>query len=490
MSMAVPSPAYDRDRAKREPRPIAGRVPPNNLDAEGAVLCAILEQPAALDVCAEILSGPEDFYSHANGWVYRAACETAASGVRVDVITVCNWLRDREELERVGGRAYVQSLMDETPYVANVAEHATIVAELAKVRRLIAGCQRIAAEGYGDIGSVPDFLAAADEAVHAIASSRDRTRAERLGVVLTESFKRLESGDDADRGLPTGLIDLDRIAGRMKPGQLIVIGALSSVGKSSLALNIAVHVACIGRTPAEPAPAVLAFSLEMTKEELAERALFCAARVDSWKINAKKSITDDDWDALTAAAAAISPATLWIDDRQGVSPADIRASARRLQAEAQKRGDAKLAMLVVDYVQLVNGRVGLAKNASREQEVSAVGLALKNLAKELGVPVVALAQLNDDINKRPESERKPRMGDLRESKALAQHADKVILIHNPAAVKRSQELRDGHARNDDVPPPEVVELVVGKNRGGRTGSVRALFFPAFTSFQNYDGRQG
>lgn len=481
--------------APNPPRASAGRVPPNNLEAEAAVLCACLEQPGALDVAAAELR-PDSFYSHANASIFRACLALSAEGVRPDLLTVADWLRAREELARVGGSSYLAQIVEMTPFGARVDDGVRIVRDLARVRKTIAECQRIAAEGYGDIGDVDEWLRGADEAMHGVAVAGEKSRAAQLGPVLVDVFQRLQS-DEPEPGMPFGLADLDRLTGGMKPGQLIVIGALSSVGKSSLALDIAIHVATLGPKPTRdqagrvamgPAPAALLFSLEMMKDELAERAIFAAARVDGWKMHAKSRITSAEWDALTEAGARLGPATLWIDDRQDLSPADLRAGARLLQAEADRAGKARLALVVVDYVQLVNGKAGLPKSATREQEVSTVGLALKNLAKELGVPVVALAQLNDDIHKRPEAERKPRMGDLRESKALAQHADKVILIHNPAAVKRSQELRDGYSNNDDAPGPEVVELVVGKNRGGRTGSVRALFFPAFTTFDNYDGR--
>lgn len=467
---------------KLAPASSAGRVPPHDLDAEAAVLAAVLLAPRALDEATDLLVS-EQFYSDANGMIFEAAIALRTASQPVDIVSIASWLRSRERLAQIGGPSYLAQLADATPSIANVGAHARVVKEKWRVRQMIATCQMIAAEGYGDIGETDEWLGNAEASVAKIAQDpRGESSITTMKATLQDVYAAIERGDRKP-GLATGLFDLDRLLGGMRGGQLILIAAHSGIGKSALALNVAVNVAGRHTTPLSGA---LIFSAEMQREELAERALFAYAQVDAYKIQHKDKILREEWTRLSASAQYVGKQHCWIDDSYDLSPLQIRARTRRIQAEAHKMA-AKLAVVVVDYVQLLNGKQGLSKDANREAEVGGIGRSLKSIAKERNVPVVALAQLNADASARKDG--KPRMSDLRESKALGMHADKIILIHNPHAVARAQAKRSG-SDFDKAPEAEEVDLIVDKNRGGRTGTVQATFFPHYTLFDNASGSGG
>jgi replicative DNA helicase len=469
---------------RRDPPIVAGRVPPHDLDAEAAVLSAILLSRDALDRVLDLLR-QEHFYSDANGWIYRAATEVSCAGDPVDVITVATWLRTRDRLSQVDGPKYLAQLADATPAVAHVGAHAAVVYENWRLRQLIATCQHIAAEGYGDVGTVQEFIDSAEQAIYEIARCRDEAdQAPTMHDVLTKVFADLQRSDP-DPGVSTGLVDLDGIMGPMKRGQMIVVGAHSGIGKSSLGMQIVQHTAmtpirCVDNQGSyESAQGVLVFSAEMTKEEIALRALFSEARVDSTKANAMKYLRNEEWSRITAASGRIALPNIYFDDRPGLGPLQIRSKARRVVKQADRAGF-DLRLILVDYLQLLDGTQGGKKSQERrEREIAEVSWSLKNLAKEIGIPIIVLAQLNDDARR---EKRAPRKEDLRECKAAAQDADKVILIWNQAAAERSQVRRRG--QENEPLPPEVCDLIVDKNRGGKTGKAHALFMPTFTLFTN------
>jgi replicative DNA helicase len=465
--------------ASDRPQSTAGRVPPHDLDAEAAVLAAMLLDRRA---CAEALAllRAEHFYADANGLVFKAAEAVDADGRPVDIVTVAGWLRDRDRLAGIGGAAYLAQLSDATPAVAHVAAHARKVREKWQLRALIATCQKIAAEGYGDVGDVGEFIDAAEGSIHGVTASAVSDETPTLSDALREVFQAL-TDPNADPGASTGLVDLDALMGPMRGGQLIIVGAHTGIGKTSLGMQMGTNIAAsaIGNGP--PA-GVLVFSHEMKATELAERVLFGAARVNGMKIARKGTITEDEWRSLTVEASAIGryAARIWIDDRAGLSPLQIRATARRVAYQAAHKGT-PLRMIMVDYLQLLDGTSGGKRaHERREREIAYASAKLKELAKELGIPVVLLSQLNDDANR---EKRPPRPEDLRESKAAAQDADKVILIHNPAAAKRVSAHRRGEQVLAPV-APELVQIIVGKNRGGLTGTAHAIFFPTFTAFED------
>lgn len=448
------------------PRDPAGRPPPHNLDAEAAVISACMNKREAVDEVSSVLL-PEHFYSDPNRTIYQAILALSYQGRPIDLVTVNGYLRDRGEDASAGGPSYLGQLSDATPDVHNVMAHAKIVLDKARVRQMIAESQRIAAEGYGDIGPTDDWIDGCETAIHAIAHDGELDASETALATVKRVYEGIMKGGNAARGLTTGLHDLDWLLGGLRAGQLIVIGALPGCGKSALAQTIAHHVA------QRAAHEVLFVSLEMSREELAERALFADARVDASKLTKPRNLTEDEKVRLTDAAPRVGLASMTIDDRKALTPLQIRAKARRVAAAAAKHSR-KLALVVVDYLQLV--KLGGKRPENREQEVAEISRSLKALAGELKVPVLALAQLNTDSMNR--QDRRPRAADLRESRAIWSDSDKVILIHAPEALERAQALNNG----DEPFAAEQVELIIGKNRGGRMGICEALFWPSYVCF--------
>ncbi|MGK3981367.1 replicative DNA helicase [Sorangium sp. So ce118] len=464
------------EQGRNEPPIVAGHVPPHDLDAEAAVLSSILLRPGAFDSVVDILKR-DHFYSDANGRIYEAAQALATAGTPIDVVSVASWLRDRERLGKIGGAAYLAQLSDATPAVGNVPAYAQIVYQKWRVRQLIATCQRIAAEGYGDVGDANEFIDQAEAKIHGIASESQASEVTpTMRETLQQVFQSLQSVEETG-GVYSGLKDLDRMMGPMNPGNLVVVGAHSGIGKTAVGMQMIMSVA--DPKGGAPTTGACVFSHEMTREELALRTLFSRARVDSSKVASKNTITPNEWDQLAEAAQGMALDNVWFDDRPGLTPLQIRAKARRVAAEADRAGT-PLRIMLVDYLQLLDGSKGGGRKQAerRDQEIAYCSQKLKELAKELGIVVVLLAQLNDDSRK---EKRPPRKEDLRECKAVAQDADKVILLHNPAAAERALARR----RGQDVERPleaEFVDIILDKNRGSKTGKVGALFFPTYVLF--------
>jgi replicative DNA helicase len=488
-------PAEDGDRggelASAPPTVPAGQrsgsahVPPQDLEAERALLSATIQSRAALEAVAHRIR-PEHFYAPAGALVWAAELELLRAGEPVDRVTVTSLLRSRGQLERVGGAEVLYQLASEAPDVAHVEAYAATVRSKAKHRASLALLQRLVSEARGAIGDVNAWLDDVEEQIHAAAFDRaDDGGLPTMRETLAEVFRGLESGD-RDPGVRTGLVDLDALMGPMLPGQIIVVAAASGIGKTSLGMEWAVHaareqvLARVDGTSQVITPAVLVFSLEMRCDELAMRALFSEARVDGAKVIHTTRITDREWDDLRKASRSVALPNIYLDDRGGLTPVQMRSQARRVQTQARRDGFS-LRLILVDYVQLIDGAAeGRRPQERREREIAAVSIALKNMAKELGVPIVVLAQLNDDPRR---EKRLPRKEDLRECKAIGNDADKVILIHNPSAVARRQARRTREGL-DDVLEGELVDLIVDKNRGAREGKVSVLFFPSYTLFAN------
>lgn len=471
-----------------EPPKLLGRVPPNSLEAEAAILSACMLKPGAIDEVIGAVS-PEDFYSEANANVFLACLGLASTSQPIDAVSVGNWLQDRDMLGKIGGPAHLGNILDLAPAVANVRQYATLVRQKRRIRRVIAEAQRVAAEGYGDIGDAEEWMADAEAAL-AVASGRDSERdgTEHIADALKRAWgditARLEG--NAPPGISTGLGDLDRCINFMRPGQVVVVGARSHVGKSSLARQIAGHVS--GSTGGKP-HGVFVWSGEQPNNELVECMNFQQAGMSEAKMRAMNLITRTDWSILTGVATGLSSSPFWVNDTPAIGPLKLQAAVRRWKREVEKRSTkektVKPALVVVDYVQLMSAQGLVERNANREREVSAISKKLKEMAIAENVVVMVLAQLNKGGEQRKDDTR-PRPGDLRESNALEQDADKIILIHNPHAVQRMQAFRDGS--NFELPTSEVVELIVGKARGGGTmGTVRALFFPGSAQFTDYRG---
>ncbi|WP_438015601.1 replicative DNA helicase [Sorangium sp. So ce315] len=472
-----------------EPPIVAGRVPPHDLDAEAAVLSAILLHRDALDRVLEILKA-EHFYSEANSRIYEGAQELAAAGTPIDIVSVASWLRDRERLAQVGGAAYLAQLADATPAVAHVAAHARVVYEKWRVRQLIATCQRVAAEGYGDVGVVQEFIDGAEQAVYQLARTPQGTSTQPIAQVLKAAFEQITAAAErGDRitGISTGYEKLDAKTAGLHDGDLTIVAARPGMGKTSFVLNLAVNVAS-PRAVSSPGPdemghgverhdpgfGAAVFSLEMPREQLATRMVCSEGRVDVGKLR-QGFLQPDDWRRLTEAASFLSTLPVWIDDTPAITLLELRAKVRRIQAEYDRppsNGSAgrRVGLVVIDYLQLMKGRDGVN---SREQEISEISRGLKQLAKELKVAVIALSQLNRAVETRTTKDKRPQLSDLRESGAIEQDADNIIFIY-----------RDEYYNAETTNQKGIAELIVAKQRNGPTGKVLTRFTSSCTRFDN------
>ena len=478
-----------RTPQKVEPPIVAGRVPPHDLDAEAAVLSAVLLDRDALDRVLEFLR-PEHFYSDANGRIFEAATALAQVGTPIDIVSVASWLRDRERLAQVGGASYLAQISDATPAVAHVAFHARVVREKWRVRQLIATCQRVAAEGYGDVGVAQEFIDGAEQAVYEIARTPESTSAQPLAQVLKAAFEQITAAAErGDRitGISTGFEKLDAKTAGLHDGDLMIVAARPGMGKTSFVLNLAVNVAS-PRTVSSPGPGeegygierqdpgygCVVFSLEMPREQLATRMVCSEGRVDLGKLR-QGYLQAEDWRRLTEAASYLSSLPIWIDDTPALGVLELRAKVRRIQAEYNRTATAttparRVGLVVVDYLQLMKGRDGVA---SREQEISEMSRGMKHLAKELRVPVIALSQLNRAVETRNTKDKRPQLSDLRESGAIEQDADTIIFIY-----------RDEYYNAETTNAKGIAELIISKQRNGPTGKVLTRFTGSCTRFDN------
>lgn len=464
----------DRDVKPAEPRPIAGRLPPHNLDAEAACISAALLSAEAADELAGALP-PEDCYSDANKQILGAICELRASGKPADIVTVANVLRERGTLNGVGGPAYLTQLVDAVPAVAHLGSYITIVRDHARVRRMIATCQHVAAEGYFEHGPTQAWLDSAALAVETVATSAEASTGEFIGAGIARAFRRIQDAASSGRmsGWSTGLRDLDRRLGGLEPGAVTIVGGRPSMGKTSLALGIAEAVA--EQEPDGERLGAFVASLEMPREQVAKLRTFARARVNSAPLKEGRDPGERAWRNLAAAASELSRLPLWIDDAPGISPLALRSKVRAARADFRRRG-VRLACVVVDYLQLMSAP-GLPRGTNREQEVAHCSKKLKELAKELEVHVVALSQLNRGVEARGMKDRRPRMSDLRESGSVEQDADNIVLVY-----------REDYYNPDCGPQDKgIAELLIEKQRAGERGVVKVRFTDWCTRFDNLEG---
>ncbi len=467
--MAFPD-AFDPPRAASP----QGRVPPHSLEAERAVLGGVLLENNALNAATQILSA-DDFYSRANALIFDAMCELFRRGQPVDLVTLRAWLVDHGNLQKAGGDEHILSLTETIPTVENIEHHAGIVRDKAIVRRLIARCHEIAAQGYGEYGDVDEFVDDAEKKIFEVAKEQKRAPYEHIKDVVIRTFEQVtEAAERKEKitGLPTGFAKLDRMTAGLKGGELIIVAGRPGMGKTAFALNVALHGCADRNLP------VVVFSLEMAKEELARRLLCSEARVDGGRMRTGM-LTRDDWTRLTSTAGTLTNLKLFIDDTPALSIMELRGKARRLKAEHG------LGLVVIDYLQLM--RAG-SKVESREKEISEISRSLKGLAKELQVPVMALSQLNRSVETRAAKDKRPQLADLRESGAIEQDADVILFIYREEVYNREDpELRG------------IAEIIIGKQRAGPVGIVKCRFFHEFTRFENlasddfdgeYDGGYG
>ena len=434
--------------------PTFDRLPPQNVEAEQAVLGAILIAPDVLVTLAEHLR-PDDFYRHSHRLLYEAALDITERGEPVDIVTLTARLQAQGKLEESGGVEYIIGLARAVPTAANAEYHAEIVADRAMLRRLIGVSTEIAATSYAGAESVSELLDQAERRILALAQTHTDRGFTPIKDVLLSAYERIEflyHHKGGLTGVSSGYPELDRMTSGFQKSDLIILAARPSVGKTAFALNIAQNVAVRAHQT------VAIFSLEMSKEQLVQRMICAEANIDASVLRSGQ-LTDDDWVKLSMGIASLSEAPLYIDDSPGVTLAEMRSRLRRLQLEHG------LGLVVVDYLQLIHGK---GKSDNRQQEISEISRSLKGLARELDVPVVALSQLSRSVEQR--QDKRPLLSDIRESGSIEQDADVVGFLYR-----------------DDYYDPEserknIVEVIIGKQRNGPTGKVELVFLKNYNKF--------
>ncbi len=435
-------------------------IPPQNTEAEISVLGAVLLDKDAIIKIADIVS-VDDFYKDAHGKIYQAMLSLYEHREPIDVITLTNKLEDMNELERIGGGSYIASLASSVPSAANITHYAKIVADKSILRRLIHASGNITELAFKEEKEIPDILDRAEQAVFAVSQKHTKGSFIAISDILTDSFERLDDlhkNKDKLRGVPTGFRDLDNLLAGLQPSDLIVLAARPSMGKSSLAINMAQHVAIHEGIP------VAIFSLEMSKEQLVDRLLAAEANIDSWKLR-NANLSDNDFQKIGEAMAKLSEAPLYFDDSVGINVMEMRTKARRLQSEHG------LGLIIIDYLQLMQGN----GSNNRVEEVSDISRSLKGLARELNVPVLALSQLSRAVENRPS--RIPQLADLRESGSIEQDADVVMFIYRDDYYEKDSERKN------------IADILIRKHRNGPVGQVELFFKPEQMLFTNLDKKR-
>jgi replicative DNA helicase len=451
--------AYPRDLAP-DAETAALKVPPHSIDAEQSVLGGLMLDNAAWDQVADLVA-EGDFYRLAHRLVFRAVAALAEQGSPFDVVTLANWLRDRDELESAGGLAYLGELAANTPSAANIKAYATLVRERSVLRDLVRVAGEIADTAYRPEGrATAELLDHAERLVFEIAERGARRRTgfrvmKDLLVGVVDRIDALYQSESAITGVSTGFADLDALTSGLQRSDLVIVAGRPSMGKTSFAMNLAEHALLGDRLP------VAVFSMEMSAEQLVMRLLASLGRIDQHRVRTGR-LDDDDWPRLTSAIGMLSDRPMFIDDTPGLNPTELRARARRLKREHG------LGLIVVDYLQLMSVP---GPKETRATEISEITRGLKTLAKELDVPIVALSQLNRSLEQRPN--KRPVMSDLRESGAIEQDADVILFIY-----------RD-EVYNEDSPDKGTAEIIVGKQRNGPIGTVRLTFLGKYTRFESY-----
>jgi replicative DNA helicase len=438
------------------------RLAPQDIEAERSVLGGVLLTNDALFDVAEIVK-PDDFYREQHRKIFTSMQDLSFRNEPIDVITLADELRKKGELEAVGGPSYISSLDAFVPATANLSRYAKIVRDKALARRLIEAAHGIAREGYEQLGNVDELLDSAEQQIFDVTEKKQSQAFVALKDTVKRVFANLESLYEKQTditGIATGFDMLDRMTAGFQRGDLIIVAGRPSMGKTSVVMNMAAHVAI------EKAMPVAVFSLEMSADALTTRLFSSEARVDGQRLRNGK-LLDSDWPKLARAADRLHRAPMFIDDSAGLSALEMRAKCRRLKA---KHND--LGLVVVDYLQLMKGR---AESDSREQEISDISRGLKALAKELQVPVIALSQLNRSLERR--EDKRPQLSDLRESGAIEQDADLICFIY-----------RD-EVYNKESADKGIAEIIIGKQRNGPTGAVRVAFLRDYTRFENLSEEQ-
>ena len=440
--------------------PGAVKVPPHSAEAEQAVLGGVMLEVRAWDQVIDKLR-EDDFYRHEHRVIFRTIGRLIDQSKPIDVITVSEALREMHELDQVGGEVYLFELANNTPSAANISAYADIVRERSILRKLIGAASGIAESAFNSQGrSITELLDCAERSVFAIADHGATANGPvNVKEFLAKTMDRIDTlfhSNNAITGVPTGYHDLDEMTSGLQPSDLVIIAGRPSMGKTTLAMNIAEHVAIKSQVP------VLIFSMEMPGEALVMRLLSSLCRIDQLRIRTGK-LSDEDWPRISSTVSMLSEAKLYIDDTPALSPAEMRARSRRV---AKEHG--QLGLIVVDYLQLMQVP---GSNENRTAEISEISRSLKSLAKELKVPVIALSQLNRGLEQR--ADKRPIMSDLRESGAIEQDADLIVFIY-----------RD-EVYNDSSSDKGTAEIIIAKQRNGPIGKIRLTFMGQYTCFENF-----
>ncbi len=428
---------------------------PHNTEAEESVLGAILIDKDAIVGVSELLR-PNDFYSDLNGIIYSAMLVLYEERKPIDLLTLTSQLKKDKQLKKVDS-SYLTDLVDQVPTAANVRSYAQLVKENSTKRFLITAGTEIADLGYGDNNEVKEILDKAESSIFSISQGHITRGFVPIKDALADSFDRideLQKSGGGLRGIKSGFIDLDNMLSGMQKSNLLILAARPGTGKTALVLNMAQSIAVREKKP------VGIFSLEMSKEELVDRMLVAQADVDAWKLKTGR-LNEDDFGKLSEAMGQLADAPIFIDDTPGISMVEMRSKARRLQMEHS------MALIIVDYLQLVDP--GSKRYENRVQEVSMVSQSLKNLARELNVPVLACSQLNRSVEHRG-GDKKPQLADLRESGAIEQDADVVMFLYRP----------EGEVTTPHIP----TKLLIAKHRNGPTGEIDLNFYGNRIRFTN------
>jgi replicative DNA helicase len=437
---------------------LSAHVPPQNLEAEESILGAMLISPTAIGAVTEIIDA-SDFYRDSHGTIYRASLDLWAKGEPVDAITLSDLLAERGELERVGGAARVAELAALVPSTSNVEHYARIVKEMATLRGLVRVGHEIGRLGMERPGETTDLVDRAEHLVFELAQQRVTGDFAHIESLLKESFARImhlyEVGADIT-GIPSGYRDLDRLTSGFQPGNLIILAARPSMGKSALALCMAANLGVRHNTP------VALFTLEMSKSEVTQRLMCSEAKVESQRLRSGK-LAQDDWPRLTTACDKLMKAPIYVDDTGSITMMELRSKARRLKSRQPNLG-----MIIIDYLQLMTS----GSNAeNRVQEVSQISRSLKVLARDLEVPIVALSQLSRAVEQR--HDKRPVLSDLRESGSIEQDADLVAFVY-----------RDEYYNGEESESQGLAEVILAKHRNGPTDTVKLSFLKRYAKFSD------
>lgn len=433
------------------------RVPPQNIEAEQAVLGAMLIKKEAIAEVQEILQ-PDDFYREAHRIVYEAMVQLQNNDEAVDLVTLTEQLRKSEQLDKIGGLAFITQLANAVPTAANVVYHAKIVKEKAELRSLINAATAIASAAYEDNTDVENIMDDAEKKILAVANRQNGGAFESMKSIVMRTFERINVLYESKGGLTgisSGFKDLDKLTAGLQKSDLILVAARPSMGKTAFTLNIASYVGTHGCK-------VAFFSLEMSKEQLMQRMLCAEGGIDATKLRTGQLDTQE-WNKLVHVADTLSRAPIYIDDTAGITVMELRSKARRLKAEHG------LDLIIIDYLQLMQGRP--SKNGdNRQQEISEISRSLKALARELDVPVIALSQLSRSVESR--QIKKPMLSDLRESGSLEQDADIVMFLYR-------EDYYDKDTENKNI-----TDIIVAKHRNGPVDTISLFFQKEYTKFRD------